>query len=100
MARKLKEFTPGRGYGKEDWDEVGDSHEPTDAQWAQAKPFSEMFPELAVKTEAPASAKAAEELVSLRVDSDVLAAYRASGPGWESRMNAVLRAALRPRAKA
>ncbi len=34
MPRKLKEFTPGRGYTKEDWDEVSDPHEPTEEQWA------------------------------------------------------------------
>lgn len=31
--------------------------------------------------------------VALRIDNDVLAAFRAGGPGWQSRMNAALRAA-------
>jgi uncharacterized protein (DUF4415 family) len=31
--------------------------------------------------------------VSLRIDNDVLAAFRADGPGWQSRMNAVLKKA-------
>lgn len=31
--------------------------------------------------------------VSLRVDTDVIAAFRAQGPGWQSRMNAALRKA-------
>ncbi len=31
-------------------------------------------------------------LVSLRVDADVLAWFRAQGPGYQTRMNAVLRA--------
>ncbi|MBY0296633.1 MAG: BrnA antitoxin family protein [Methylobacterium sp.] len=34
------------------------------------------------------------EEVTLRLDADVLARYRASGPGWQSRMNAALREAL------
>lgn len=29
--------------------------------------------------------------VALRVDPEVLAAFRAGGPGWQTRMNAVLR---------
>jgi uncharacterized protein (DUF4415 family) len=33
-----------------------------------------------------------KEQVALRVDRDVLDAFRASGPGWQTRMNAVLRA--------
>lgn len=31
--------------------------------------------------------------ISLRVDADVLERFRASGPGWQSRMNKVLRKA-------
>ena len=31
--------------------------------------------------------------ISLRLDHDVLAAYRAQGPGWQSRMNEALRKA-------
>ena len=32
-----------------------------------------------------------KEAISLRVDKDVLAAFRATGDGWQSRMNAALR---------
>lgn len=32
--------------------------------------------------------------VTLRLDPDVLASYRASGPGWQSRMNAALRKSI------
>jgi uncharacterized protein (DUF4415 family) len=35
---------------------------------------------------------ARKEQISLRVDADVLAWYRAKGAGWQTRMNAVLRA--------
>lgn len=33
-----------------------------------------------------------KELVSLRVDRDVVDAYRATGPGWQTRANDALRA--------
>lgn len=33
-----------------------------------------------------------KELISLRVDHDVVAAYRATGPGWQTRANDALRA--------
>lgn len=36
-----------------------------------------------------------KELISLRVDRDVVAAYRASGPGWQVRANKALRAYAR-----
>lgn len=35
---------------------------------------------------------ARKEQISLRVDADVLAWYRSKGAGWQTRMNAVLRA--------
>jgi uncharacterized protein (DUF4415 family) len=35
---------------------------------------------------------APKEAISLRIDADVLAWFRAQGDGWQTRMNAVLRA--------
>lgn len=32
-----------------------------------------------------------KEAVSVRLDADILAAFRAGGPGWQTRMNAALR---------
>lgn len=37
----------------------------------------------------------AKELVSLKIDSDVLAHFQADGPGWQDRINDVLRAAMK-----
>jgi uncharacterized protein (DUF4415 family) len=34
-----------------------------------------------------------KEAVSIRLDADVLAHYRATGPGWQSRINDALRKA-------
>src|ERR1041385_7743882 len=34
---------------------------------------------------------ARKKLVSLRLDQDVIDAFRAGGPGWQSRINAALR---------
>lgn len=42
----------------------------------------------------------AKQQVTLRLDADVLAAYRASGRGWQSRLNADLRRARRLRKEA
>ena len=39
-----------------------------------------------------------KELISLRVDRDVVAAYRSTGPGWQARANAALKAGLAGRA--
>lgn len=39
-----------------------------------------------------------KELISLRVDRDVVTAYRSSGPGWQARANEALKAGLARRA--
>ena len=49
----------------------------------------------------PPLGDAAKSSVTLRLDADVLAAYRGTGPGWQSRINADLkRSAGRLRRKA
>jgi len=40
---------------------------------------------------------AAKQQISVRLDPDVLATLRAAGPGWQSRINDLLRQALRIR---
>jgi uncharacterized protein (DUF4415 family) len=40
-----------------------------------------------------------KQLVSLRIDQDVLQAFRDTGPGWQSKVNAALRKAA-PKRKA
>lgn len=97
---KLKEFQPGRGYTKADWDEVSDDYESTDEELAQAKPMAEALPELHAALVAEIAGRKAgrpkletpKRSIALRVDADVLEAFKATGPGWQTRMNAVLRA--------
>ncbi|KUR80437.1 BrnA antitoxin family protein [Novosphingobium sp. Fuku2-ISO-50] len=36
----------------------------------------------------------AKKSITLRLDPDVIAAWRATGPGWQARMNDALRAAV------
>jgi uncharacterized protein (DUF4415 family) len=40
-----------------------------------------------------------KEQVTLRLDADVIAHFRAGGPGWQTRVNAALRDFLSPRVK-
>jgi uncharacterized protein (DUF4415 family) len=42
-------------------------------------------------TPASASVPGAREMVSLRLDRDVLEHFQADGPGWQDRINAALR---------
>lgn len=68
-----------------------DNPEWTEADFRNARPFAEVFPEMAaaIRKRGPARTK---EAISIRIDADVLEKLRASGEGWQSRVNAVLRA--------
>ena len=77
-----------RGYTREDWDAV-DSPELTDAELATLRPMREALPEVhaaLVKARKPGPVRR-KTLVSVRLDDDVLERLRASGPGWQSRVN-------------
>ena len=88
-------YVPNPAYTQEDWDEVSDNPEWTEADFKAARPFAEVFPELAERFRQTRGAQKAptKQLVSLRIDRDVLERFKASGPGWQSRMNAALRLA-------
>jgi uncharacterized protein (DUF4415 family) len=92
MGKQQKSFKPGQGYAKEDWDAV-QSPELTDEQMAKAKPFAEVFPELAASIRRGRGPNKAptKKLVSLRLSGQVIEAYKAKGPGWQSRIDADLR---------
>jgi len=71
--------------------------EATDDKLAQARPFSEAFSALAdaMRRNMGGRPKAQNPkvAVSLRLDQDVVARFKASGPGWQTRMNRALREA-------
>jgi len=74
---------------EEDWDAV-DSPPLSDEQLARMRPVAEVAPELIEL----ARRGSAEVEVQLRLSADVLARLQATGPGWEARINDVLRKAL------
>jgi uncharacterized protein (DUF4415 family) len=88
-----KQFVPGRGYSKADWDSV-DSPELTDEELAGLRPMKEALPDLyaaiqeEIRKRGPVKTK---EAISIRLDMDLVARLRASGPGWQSRVNDALR---------
>jgi uncharacterized protein (DUF4415 family) len=95
---RQKEFVPGRGYSKEDWDAV-DSPPLTKEELASMRPFREVFPEIAEKMEKAIAARgrpkveAPKVAVTLRLDPEILEKFKASGKGWRGRMAEELRKA-------
>lgn len=85
-------FVPGQGFSLESWNEVRDHPELTDNQIAGLKPIEPVLPGVAAaarRRRGPQKAQT-KELISLRVDRRVLEHFRATGQGWQSRMNAAL----------
>ena len=82
-----------KGYSARDLRDVSNNPELTKENFAKAKPFAEALPELAAsirKGRGPNKAPT-KKLVSLRLSGQVIDAYRAKGPGWQSKIDADLR---------
>ena len=84
-----------------------DNYESTDEELAQAKPMAEALPELhaalmaeiAKRKAGRPKAAVTKQTIAIRLDPDVLEAFKATGPGWQTRMNEALREWIeRPRA--
>lgn len=91
-----KKFTPGRGYTEADWDDV-DSPDLTDEQLAQAKPFAEVFPELAASIKRSVGRPRldnARQAVTLRLTPETLRRFEGLGPDWRARMAEILEKAV------
>jgi uncharacterized protein (DUF4415 family) len=71
-----------------------DNPEWTEEDFARARPASELPPALlAVFRNTGRPRGSAKQAVSIRLDKDVLEKFRATGPGWQSRINEVLKRA-------
>lgn len=74
-----------------------DNPEWTETDFAQARPFNHVFPALASagqQGEGQGARSCSISTVSVPVDSDVAAYFKASGPDWQARLNATLRRAI------
>jgi uncharacterized protein (DUF4415 family) len=79
---------------QQDWDAV-DSPALTEKIVLDLRPASETFPELAKQAARKRGQRGPQKrprkvTVSLRIDREVIAAYKAGGKGYQSRMAAVL----------
>jgi len=73
----------------------------TEATFARARPAKEVFPDLAEYSAKRKRGQRGRQKtptkvpMSLRIDPDVLAFYKATGQGWQARMNEALRRAAK-----
>jgi uncharacterized protein (DUF4415 family) len=92
MAKKklMKTYEPGRGFTKKDWDAV-DFPEMTAEELARMRPAREvldpkLLATLTKKFRGPQKAPKKVQ-IAIRLDPIVLERYRATGRGWQVRMN-------------
>jgi uncharacterized protein (DUF4415 family) len=68
----------------------------TDEQLAQLRPLADVLPELHASIQRargrPVTGKA-RQVVSLRLDPEVISKFKATGPGWQGRINEILKKA-------
>ncbi|MEA2871275.1 MAG: hypothetical protein QOH67_1251 [Hyphomicrobiales bacterium] len=83
-------------YSAADMRAVSDNPEWTRKDFAKAKRFEEIFPDLARTIRRRGKQKAPiKKAVSMRLDTDVLEAYKATGAKWQSRINSDLRKVMK-----
>ncbi len=76
-----------------------DAREWTDEDFRNARPASEMMPPELYKTLVERRVRGPQrsptkEMISLRLDRDLVERLRATGPGWQGRINDTLRKAV------
>jgi uncharacterized protein (DUF4415 family) len=80
--------------GSTEWTDPDDAPELTPELLAEAERWTgDQFVEGPRRPGRPKS-EVTKELISIRLDPEVLAKLRATGPGWQARVNGILRAAL------
>lgn len=87
---KLSKNKTAKGYTADDMRAVSDNPKWTKSDFAKARSFDEVFPALARKRRGKQKMPT-KKAISLRLDPDVLEAYKADGDGWQSRINSDLR---------
>lgn len=89
-----------RHISQQDWDAV-DSPPLTDAEMRRMRPASEVIPEIveAYRRTRGRPPKAQTKVpVTIRLDAQIVRAFRATGRGWQTRINDILARWLRRRA--
>lgn len=92
-------YVPNPLYSQDDWDVVADTPPLTGDELARARPGPNGMPdELAAAFRSRAGRPRSETRrvpVSLRIDREILETFKATGPGWQTRMHEVLAEAAR-----
>lgn len=91
-------YVPNETYTQQDWDEVSDNPELTDAEIADLKPGHEGLPPAVFAALVNRGGRPKSEIrkvsVTIRLDPHIVEAFKATGAGWQTRMNDALARAV------
>jgi uncharacterized protein (DUF4415 family) len=81
--------------------QAGIASDPDNPEWTEedfknARPFAEVFPDLAesiMRSRGRPPLETPKKQVTLRLDQDVIEKFRGTGRGWQSRINEALKRA-------
>jgi uncharacterized protein (DUF4415 family) len=98
--KSVKSAKKTAGYGAKDLSEVSDNPELTEVDFAKARPFGDVFPDLAasIRRGRGPSKSPTKKLISLRISREVIDYFKSTGHGWQSRIDETLRAAVKRKA--
>ncbi len=105
-SRKPAAYQPNPHYTQADWDEVSDNPELTAEQLAALRPAHEVLPPALYEALArrrpgqrgPGKARP-KVAVTLRLDPEIVEAFKADGAGWQTRINETLKRAVSGRSR-
>ncbi|WP_315831733.1 BrnA antitoxin family protein [Bradyrhizobium prioriisuperbiae] len=86
---KTKSSRAKRGYSKADLKAVSDNPEWTEKEFARARSFSEVFPELDASIKPSRGRPKVDnpkEAVTLRLSPDTIEKFKAAGDDWRAKM--------------
>lgn len=87
-------YVPNPAYGQEDRDAVSGNPELTDEERKQLRPARDVLPPALCEAPVNKGGRPRAEIrkvpVTIRLDPHVVDACKATGPGWQTRMNEAL----------
>jgi len=91
-------YVPTDAYTQVDWDEVSDNPELTESEIAELKPGKDGLPPAVFAALVNRGGRPKSELrkvsVTIRLDTHIVEAFKATGAGWQTRMNDALARAV------
>ena len=89
-------YVPNAAYTQADWDAVSDNPALTDAELGQARRGTDGMPPAmaaAFRRGGRPRSESRKVPVTIRLDAEIVETFKATGPGWQTRMNDALRRA-------